>query len=89
MVAAAPDRTQWHTPLGRTTLEEGSARRRDLYLTTHNSQKRKTSMPPAGFEPEIPASERPQIHAWDLTAAGIIAFFYCDSQFVSSVYLIA
>jgi hypothetical protein len=28
-------------------------------------------MPPAGFVPEIPASERPQTHALDLAAAGI------------------
>jgi len=27
-----------HTTLGRTTLNWWSARRRDLYLTTHNSQ---------------------------------------------------
>jgi len=27
-----------HTTVGRTSLYEGSARRRDLYLTTHNSQ---------------------------------------------------
>ena len=44
-------------------------------------------MPPAGFESAIPVSERPQTHALDFTAAGIVAFFYCDSQFVSSVYL--
>jgi hypothetical protein len=49
-----------HTTLGRTPLDEWSARRRDLYLTTHNSHKRQTSMPPAGFETEIPASELPQ-----------------------------
>jgi hypothetical protein len=29
-----------HTTLGRTPLDEGPARRRDLYLTTHNTQKR-------------------------------------------------
>jgi hypothetical protein len=28
-----------HTTLGRTPLDELSARRRDLYLTTHNTQK--------------------------------------------------
>ena len=28
-------------------------------------------MPPAGFEPAIPASERPQSHALDRAAAGI------------------
>jgi hypothetical protein len=48
-----------HTTIGRTPLDEGPARRRDLYLTTHNTQKRQTSMPPARFEPTIPASERP------------------------------
>ena len=39
-----------HNTLGR-TLDERPARRRDLYLTTHNSHKRKTSMLPAGFKP--------------------------------------
>jgi hypothetical protein len=34
-----------HTTLGRTPLDEWSARRRDLYLTTHNTHKRQTSMP--------------------------------------------
>ena len=29
-----------HTTLGRTPLDEGSARRRDLYLTTHNTHDR-------------------------------------------------
>jgi hypothetical protein len=60
-----------HTTLGRTPLGEGSARRRDLYLTTHNTHKKQTSMSPAGFEPTIPASERPQTHALDRAATGI------------------
>ena len=60
-----------HITLGRTSLDESSARRIDLYLTTHNTHKRQTSMPPAGFEPTIPASERPQTHALDRTATGI------------------
>jgi hypothetical protein len=34
-----------HTTLGTTPLDEGPARRRDLYLTTHNTHKRQTSMP--------------------------------------------
>ena len=37
--------TQWRTRVGRTPLDEWSARRRDLYLTTHNTHNRKTSMP--------------------------------------------
>jgi len=31
------DHTQWRTTVGRTPLDEWSARRRDLYLTTHNT----------------------------------------------------
>jgi len=42
--------------LGRTSLDEWSARRRDLYLTTHNTHNRQTSMTLAAFEPKIPAS---------------------------------
>jgi hypothetical protein len=39
-----------------------SARCRDA-VTTHITQKRQTSMPPAGFEPAILARDRPQTHA--------------------------
>ena len=39
--------------------------------STHNTHKRQTSMPPAGFKPTIPASERPQTHALDRAATGI------------------
>jgi len=57
-----------HTWLGRTHLDEGSARRRDLYVITHNTHNRQTSMPLAGFEPSIPASKRSQTHALDSAA---------------------
>ena len=53
------DHTQRRTTVGRTPLDEWSARRRDLYLTTHNTHNRQTSMPPVGFEPTISAGERP------------------------------
>ena len=59
-----------HTTVGRTPLHEWSARR-NLYLTTHNTHNRQTSMPPAGFKPAIPTSERPQTHALDRAATGI------------------
>ena len=58
------------TTLGRTPLDEWSARRTDLYLATHNTHNRQTSMPPVGFEPAIPASERLQTHALDRAATG-------------------
>jgi len=51
-------------------MDEGSARRSDLYLTTHNTHYRQTSMLPVGFEPTIPASERPQTYALDRAATG-------------------
>jgi hypothetical protein len=62
-----------HTTLGRIPLDDWSARRRELYLKPHNTHKRHISMPPAGFERAIPASERPQTHALDraTTAIGI------------------
>ena len=60
-----------HTTLGRTPLGEWSARHKDVYLTTHNTHKRQTSLPPAGFEPTIPASQRTQTHALYSVAIGI------------------
>ena len=52
-----------HTTLGRTSMAKRSARRTDLYLITHNTHKKQTSMPPPGFDPATPplhlASERP------------------------------
>ena len=41
--------TQRRITVGRTPLDEWSARRRDLYLTTHNSHNRQTSMPRGGI----------------------------------------
>jgi hypothetical protein len=52
------------TTLSRTLLDEWSAPRRDLYLTTHNTHKRQISIPPAGFEPAIPAAADPRIRPW-------------------------
>ena len=51
-----------HTTLGRTPTDEWSARRRDIFLTTHNTQNRRKLMPLAEFEPAIPENERPQTH---------------------------
>ena len=54
------DHTQRGSTVGRTPLDEWSARRRDLCLTTHDTHNRQISMPPVGFEPKISAGERPQ-----------------------------
>ena len=54
------DHTQRRSTVGRTPLDEWSARRRDLYLTTHDTHNRQISTPPVGFEPKISAGEQPQ-----------------------------
>jgi hypothetical protein len=60
-----------HTILDRTPLDEGSDRRRELYLTTHKTHNRQLSMPLSGFEPATPASEQSQINALNRAATGI------------------
>jgi hypothetical protein len=42
-----------------------------LYLTTHNTYNKQTSMPLVGFKPTISAGERLQTHALDCAATGI------------------
>jgi len=64
-----------HT-LGRTPLNEESARHWYLYLTTHNTHKRETSLSPAGLEPAIPGSEMPQTHALDRAAIKVGKFIH-------------
>jgi hypothetical protein len=61
--------------LSSTPLDEWSARCRDLYLTTHNTHNRQTSLQPKGFEPAIPASERQQTHALERAATEVGAVF--------------
>jgi len=64
------DHTQRRTTVSRTPLDEWSARHRSLYLTTHNSHNRKTSMSLVGFRSTILAGERPQTYGWDRAATG-------------------
>jgi hypothetical protein len=68
---------------GRTPMDEWSARRIDLYLRTHNSHKRQTSMLSAGFETTILARERPQTHALDcaVTTIGLRRIIIHDTYF--------
>jgi len=82
------DHTQRRTTVGRTPLHEWWPSRRDLYLTTHNTHKRQTSMSPVGFEPTISAGERLQTDDLDSAVTGTgIAMLLCihiegDSLFV-------
>jgi hypothetical protein len=53
------DHTQQCSTVSRTPLDELSARRKDLYLTSHDTHNRQISMPLLGVEPRISAGERP------------------------------
>ena len=55
------DHIRRRSTVGMIPLDEWSARRRDLYLTTHDTHNRQISMPPVGFEPTISAGERQRI----------------------------
>jgi hypothetical protein len=64
------DHIQRRTTIGMAPLDEWSACRRDLYMTTHNIHNRQTSMRPVGFEPTVSAGEWPQTQALDREANG-------------------
>ena len=61
------DHTRRLTTVGRTPLDEWSARRRDLYLIKHNTHNWEIFM---GFESTISAGERPLTYALDRAATG-------------------
>ena len=69
-----------HTIFSRYPLDEWWAHRRDLYLTTHNTQKRQTSLFSAGFEPAILGGERPQTYALYRAANGIGSYLLKTSE---------
>jgi hypothetical protein len=79
--------TPRHTTLGVTPLDEWSARHTDHYLTTHNTHKRQTSMPQAGFKPTVPANEWPQTHSLDRAATTIGFLFHCAILHLSNRYV--
>ena len=78
------DHTQQRTTVGRTPLDEWSARHRDLYLKTHDTHNRQISMPLVGFEPTISAGERPQaahlLRSWVRISPGAWIFVCCKCR---------
>ena len=81
------DHTQRRSTVGRTPLDEWSARRRDLYLTTHDTHNRQISMLPVEFEPKISAGERPQaarlLRSWVRIPPGAWIFVCCECRVLS------
>jgi len=76
------DHTQRRTTVGITSLDEWSARRRDLYLTTRNTHNRQTSMPPGTHDLCRRAAAdlrlRPRGH-WDRPSRIIVTLFHWQS----------
>ena len=64
------DHTQRRTIFDRAPLDKWSAGRRDLYLTTHNTHNKQTSILSAGFEPTLSAGKRPYNYTLDGAATG-------------------
>jgi hypothetical protein len=65
------DLTQRSTTVDRTLLDDWPFRRRDLYLTAHKIQKRRTSMTWTGIEPAVLANQQLHTHVLDRAATGI------------------
>ena len=74
------DHTQRSATFGRTPLNEWSVRRRDLYLTTHNTHNRQIFMPRVGFDPTISEGERPKTYALDIHSFWLLIFLLCLSE---------
>ena len=76
--------TQRRSTVGRTHLDEWSARRRDLYLTTHDNHNRQISMPRLDSNPRSQqvSGLRP-LTCWDLGCVVV-----CDLDRRASLYVI-
>jgi hypothetical protein len=71
LIVEAPRSHSFTQHIGRTPLDEWSARRRELYLTKHYTQRRQKSMPQGGFESAMLASEQQHTDALDRNNTGI------------------
>jgi hypothetical protein len=75
-----------HTTLTKTPLDEWSARRRDLYLTTHKTHTRQTCKPPSGIQnhnPSKQAATDPWLRErgpWDRKELLVMHCVFCEVQ---------
>jgi hypothetical protein len=83
ILIVAVSRSQSDPTFGKIPLDEWSALRRDLYLTTHNSHRRQISFLSARFEPAFPASAWPQTHTLDREAIRIDISAYWSTKFIN------
>jgi hypothetical protein len=78
---ASKSHSIWHITLDRAPLAELPARRKELYLTTHNIYKRHTFINAAVIEPAILASQRSQTQAISREATDI-GLYYTESMII-------
>jgi len=74
-----------HTTVGRTPLDEGSARSRELYLTTHNTHKTHFYNP-GRIRTAIRESGRPHTYVLDGAATGIDMVVNTSNSFTLSEF---
>jgi hypothetical protein len=82
--------TRRRTTVSRTALDEWSARRRDLYLTTHNTHNRQTSMPPDRIQTHGPsrrAAADPRLRPRGHRTAMFLVFLLLIPRFLVSSFL--
>jgi hypothetical protein len=93
-----------HTSLGRTPLDEWSARRRDLYLIPHDTHKRQTSIPQRDSNPQsqqangrrpTPETALPLWSAfisllWCINRRGVcsVLYFYHPSLYITNLIVL-
>jgi hypothetical protein len=84
------DHTRRCNIVGRTPLDKWPARGRDLYLTTHNTHKKPTSMPPVGSELNLSRQAaagpriRPRGH-WDWRSTHLLLINSVNTKLVFAV----
>ena len=82
------DHTQRRTTVGRTPLNEWSARRRDLYLTTHDTHNRQISKPPGGIRTHDLSSLRVNqlLYCVSLKIYNKFANYFCELKFSGNTH---
>jgi hypothetical protein len=75
-----------HTTVSMTPIDKWSAHRRDLYMTTHNTHKRQTFVPPLGFKPTNSAGGWPHTYALDWVATGTAYYNIYSSKIFKQPY---
>jgi hypothetical protein len=78
------DHTQRRITVGKTPLDKWSARRRDHYLTTHNTHNRQISIPSVGFKPAISGTST-KVSDTLVNKANLVHNFF--SMFISFLYM--